>query len=135
MELSNHIQGKGAHLRQASIQDCGRIAEIYNHYLGKSTMDLEPKDSAYYQKILANQDTMEEIWIIEDKSILGWGIIKKYSDRIGYRYTGETSVYLDPNELGKGYGGRLKKHLMERCEILGYHHLLARIFAEKHGKY
>ena len=119
-----------AHIRIAQKEDCASIAKIYNHYLGKSTMDLEMKRGAYYDSILQNQDDMEEIWVIEEQGLIGWGIIKKYSDREGYKYTGETSVYLHPNHLNQGHGKTLKIHLMERCRVLGYHHLLARIFAE-----
>ena len=118
-------------IRLATSTDCSTIARIYNYYLGKSTMDLEKKTSSYYESILDQQDEMEELWVIEnDQEIVGWGIIKKYSDREGYRFTGETSVYIDPKFLRQSYGKRLKVHLMDRCKRLGYHHLLARIFAE-----
>ena len=112
----------------SSRKDCHTIASIYNHYLGKSTMDLEPKDGAYYTNIIDHQDEMEELWSLKkDDMLVAWGIIKKYSDRAGYRLTGETSVYVHPDHLHKGYGTSLKKHLMHRCKTLGYHHLLARI--------
>ena len=116
--------------REARSEDCPKIAEIYNTYLGKSTMDLEIKTGTYYEQILSSQGIMEELWVAEETEILGWGIIKKYSDREGYKYTGETSVYLDQNHLNKGIGKKMKKHLMDRCEKLGYHHLIARIFTE-----
>ena len=117
-------------IRKAQNKDCHRIAEIYNYYLGKSTMDLERKDGEYYKNILLNQDPIEELWVVDQKGIIGWGIIKKYSDRLGYRFTGETSVYIDQEFLGRSVGGQLKRHLMKRCEDLGYHHLIARIFSE-----
>ncbi len=112
----------------ATKSDCHDIAMIYNHYLGKSTMDLELKDGSYYSNILDNQDDMEELWSLkEDEMLIAWGIIKKYSDRAGYRLTGETSVYVHQGHLHKGHGTKLKRHLMQRCRDLGYHHLLARI--------
>lgn len=108
--------------------DCQDIALIYNHYLGKTTMDLEPKDGKYYSEIIEQQDHMEELWSLKEGDILiAWGIIKKYSDRAGYRLTGETSVYVHHAYLHQGYGTELKKHLIQRCKDLGYHHLLARI--------
>jgi len=109
-------------------EDCKHIANIYNQYLGKSTMDLIPKKGTYYQDILNKQGDMEELWSMKKSdALIAWGIIKKYSDRAGYRLTGETSVYCHPDHLSKGYGSTLKRHLMERCKTLGYHHLLARI--------
>ncbi len=117
-------------MRLARQEDCAMIAFIYNQYLGKSTMDLDQNSADYYQNILKNQDDMEELWVIEKGEIIGWGIIKKYSNRKGYRLTGETSIYLHPDHLAKGYGSTLKKHLLSRCRNLGYHHLVARIFSE-----
>ncbi len=112
----------------SSRNDCDDIARIYNHYLGKSTMDMEPKTGAYYSDIMDHQDDMEELWSLkQDEELIAWGIIKKYSDRFGYRLTGETSVYVHPDHLNKGNGTELKKYLMLRCKALGYHHLLARI--------
>lgn len=113
--------------------DCQDIAVIYNNYLGKATMDLEPKDGAYYSKILDHQDDMEELWSLKKgEKLIAWGIIKKYSDRAGYRLTGETSVYVHPDHLHEGHGTLLKKHLIKRCKALGYHHLLARINSDNH---
>ena len=114
----------------ATYEHCDQIASIYNQYLGKATMDLELKDGGYYKKLLDRQDEMEELWVDVDTRVDCWGIIKRYSDRLGYRYTGETSVYCHSDKLNQGYGSRMKKHLMNRCRDLGYHHLIARIFAD-----
>ncbi len=114
---------------KATKGDCKEISNIYNRYLGKATMDLEYKSHLYFEDILLTQDDMEELWVIKEDEIRCWGIIKKYSDRAGYRLTGETSVYCHPNFINRGYGTTLKIHLMERCRALGYHHLLARIFS------
>lgn len=116
-------------IRKATLRDCAAIATIYNPYLGIATMDLEEKSAAYYRDILQHQDDMEELWVAEDGPITCWGIIKRYSDRKGYQFTGETSVYCHQEHLFKGYGTMMKKHLMNRCRQLGYHHLIARIFS------
>ena len=61
--------------------------------------------------------------------VVGWGVVKKYSERPGYRWAGETSVYLRRDARGRGIGTRLKEALVERCRAIGYHYLLARIVA------
>ncbi len=112
----------------ATKDDCHRIAEIYNSYLGISTMDLEEKDGIYYKDFLDHKDQREELWVTrDDNNTVVWGIIKRYSDREGYRTTVETSVYCHPDYLRKGLGTQMKKHLMARCKALGYHHLIAKI--------
>ena len=51
----------------------------------------------------------ETILIAEgDNRILGWGMIKRYSDRLGYRVCCEISIYPSLSETGKGYGGLLQ---------------------------
>jgi len=118
-------------IRQAVTSDCQWIADIYNQYLGKSTMDTEPKLAKFSSTFLSAKNEREELWVIEaDKRVIGWGIIKFYSPKKGYQFAGETSVFLDVNFLDRGYGTQLKEHLIERCRDLEYHHLLARIFAD-----
>jgi phosphinothricin acetyltransferase len=118
-------------VHQVDSKDFDEIARIYNCYLGKGTMDLNEKSGAYFRKIVKKQANNEGFYIgkINDK-IIGWGIIKQYSDREGYAYTCETSVFLDPDERGKGFGKILKSHLIDECKRMGYKHLVAKIWAD-----
>ena len=34
------------------------------------------------------------------------------------------------SEIRRGYGSRLKRVVIERCRAYGYHHIIARIFAD-----
>ncbi|MEO1712769.1 MAG: GNAT family N-acetyltransferase, partial [Bacteroidota bacterium] len=94
-------------IRTAKEGDYDRIAEIYNVYIaeGGSTMEETPKTGqdigAWTQKF----HSREKLYVLlEENGVIGWGIIKRYSDREGYRFAAETAVYLNPNHLGKGYG-------------------------------
>ncbi len=118
-------------IRQAKNSDCQQIATIYNFYLGKSTFDTAPKSATFYEMFLHNKSEREELWVITVlQKTIGWGLIQSYSPKLGYRFAGETSVYLHPQHLKAGYGSRLKRHLIKRSKELDYHYLLARIFAE-----
>ena len=119
-----------ADIRHAADIDCDIIAEIYNHYVGKASMDITPKEGNYYQQWLKNRDPMEALFVAEtsEKGIIGWGIIKKYSEREGYRFAGETSIFLDPSARNQGFGRQMKEFLMEKCRELGYKHLVAKIW-------
>lgn len=121
----------------ATIRDCepsdyAAIAEIYTEYIlkGGSTMDTEPKNEAYIRNLVANFNDREKILVMEQAGyVIAWGIIKRYSDRLGYRVCCETSVYVRGSELRKGHGSSMKKRLIEECRALGYHHLVAKIFS------
>ncbi len=106
------------------------IAEIYGYYLGKSTMDLEIKSPEYFETLLMKQEWSEGLYVIEDNDeVVGWGILKKYSDRLGYAKAGETSVFIHPEKLANGYGKSMKTHLMSEAKNKGYRHLVAKIWA------
>lgn len=112
--------------------DYGAVAEIYNEYIrgGRSTMEETEKTAADIAGWVDHFHEREELWVLrKNGEICGWGIIKRYSDREGYRFTCETAVYLRSQDRSKGYGTYLKKHLIERCRALRYHHLVAKIFA------
>lgn len=119
-------------IRDATAADADAIAEIYNASIlaGGATMDLETKSAEYFRKKLESFSPRESILLLESgDQTLGWGIIKKYSDRTGYRFACETAVYLRRNLTGRGLGSRIKLALIERCRRYGYHHLVAKIWA------
>ncbi len=108
---------------------CEAIANIYNGYLGNGTMELSPKSAAYYEGWIMSAHDNEELWVLLlDQVLIGYGLIKRYSEREGYRLTGETSVYLHPDHIGQGHGSYIKRHILQRCRDLGYHHLVAKIW-------
>ena len=118
-------------LREATKEDCAAVASIYNQYLGIATMDTEEKHPAYFEHWLTHKSANEELWtLLKGDKVCAWGIIKRYSDRIGYARSVETSVYCHEGHRHKGLGPYVKRHLISRCRDMGYHHLLARIISD-----
>ena len=118
---------------EADPTDYQRIAEIYNEFiiLGNATMEETLKTAGDIAGWVEKFNAREKLYVIrENFIIIGWGIIKRYSDREGYRFACETAVYLTATKLGKGYGTRMKKHLIKVCKELSYKHLVAKIFAD-----
>ncbi|MFQ5630894.1 MAG: GNAT family N-acetyltransferase [bacterium] len=88
-------------IRDCTIDDAAMIAEIYNESIlaGNATMDDEPKSVAKIRKWIEDFNDRETILILENsEEIIGWGIIKRYSDRRGYRYACETAVYISAKD-------------------------------------
>lgn len=124
------------YIRDCKPEDAAVIAEIYNESIrvGDATMDDEEKSAAYFEKVIANFSKREIILVLVDEAeVVGWGIIKKYSDRSGYRFCCETAVYLRRGIRRKGHGTRIKNALIDRCKAMGYHHMVAKIFADNTG--
>lgn len=122
--------------REATVADAAAIAEIYNESIrsGDATMDDETKSEAQVREQIEGFGKREQFVLLERAGhVVGWGVIKHYSDRRGYRFCCETAVYLRRDELRRGYGSLIKKELIARCRKLGYHHLVAKIFADNLG--
>ena len=118
--------------RIATIEDAAVVREIYNEHIigGRSTMDRQTKSLDEIQGWFENFNDRELVVVLEEGDyIAGWGIIKRYSERIGYALACETAVYLRTGELRKGYGTLIKIWLIEKCKELDYHHLVAKIFS------
>lgn len=113
--------------------DYESVADIYNEYilLGNATMEESVYDFAMVKTWVDGFSAGEKMLVLknEKSNVIGWGVIRKYSERGGYRFTCETSVYLTSREIGKGYGTLLKKRLIEICKEMGYHHIVAKIWA------
>ena len=117
-------------ISKAVTEDYAIIACIYNEYIqgGGATMDEVLKTEKDIAQWVDNFNDRERLFVLKKMNqVIGWGIIKKYSDRTGYRTTCETAVYLTAAELGKGYGTFLKKYIMQVCKDLNYRHLVAKI--------
>jgi len=122
---------ENAIIRKATLNDCQVIASINNEHIAKggSSMETELKTASDIEKIINNFNERELIQCLEvDNEVVGWGIIKRYSDRPGYSKACETAIYLRSNRKRMGFGTQMKLSLIEKCKELGYHHLVAKIF-------
>ena len=96
-----------------------------------STMVEEAASRHDITNMLRDQDPTEETWVIDlDQKVVGWGQLRRYSQRHGYRFAAETSLFLSRNHFGKGLGTALQSLLIDRCRELGFHHLVVKIFSD-----
>ncbi|NET37637.1 MAG: N-acetyltransferase [Cyanothece sp. SIO1E1] len=123
-------------VRTHTIDDCQAIADIYNESIfeGQSTMDCHPFGAKDIQTLMEKFHPRETALVVErNHQVIGWGMIRRYSDRPGYRVCCETSTYLALSETGKGYGTRLQKALLQQVVDFGYHHVVTKICASNQG--
>jgi len=123
-------------IRPAQAKDFAAIASIYNEAIahGGITMDGQPQTAADVG-LMVGKMTLRECLLVGDVDgrVVGWGIVKRYSDRLGYQVCCETSIYLTFSETGKGYGGALQTALMQKVFDFDYHHIVAKILAANVG--
>lgn len=120
-------------IRDATPADAAALAALYNAALeaGAVMLDGRPRSEAAFRRLLNVFGEREACVLLEHGgSVAGWGVLRRYSDRAGYRFCGETFVYVAPALRRRGYGVQIQHVLVERCKAFRYHHLLARIWAE-----
>ena len=123
-------------IKEVTASNFKAVADIYNEFIlsGAATMDETLKTVDNIAGWVRDFHDREKLYVLQENgTTVGWGIIKRYSDREGYRFACETAIYLTSDKLGKGYGTMMKKHLIEICKKLNYKHLIAKIFAKNKG--
>ncbi|MDA1333105.1 MAG: GNAT family N-acetyltransferase, partial [Bacteroidetes bacterium] len=114
-------------VRKARQEDTDAIAAIYTESIlaRDSTMVTDPVSGAEMLERLSGLDPRETLLVAQEgESVIGWGIVKLYSERPGYRLACETSVFLKRDHLGQGIGSLVQKELMASARNGGFHHVL-----------
>lgn len=123
-------------LRPATPADAAPIAAIYNQTVaaGDASMDEVPRSADAFRERLAGLAAREGFWILEvSGEVRGWSALKLYSDRAGYRFTAESTVYLHREHRRRGYGRLLGEALLQSARDRDFHHLVAKIMADNAG--
>lgn len=120
-------------IRAATIADAEAMATIFNAYLGKATMVLDPRSAADYATIISGEKTAVYVGLDVNGQVAGFAYVKSYSDRRGYALAGEVTIFLAENGTGAGLGGKLYDQLIPFTDTLGYRHLTAKIWANNTG--
>ena len=99
-------------IRRVEQDDLPALLAIYNHYVEHTpvTFDIEPRTLAQRQAWLdtfAPAGRHQCFVAARDGQAIGWVCSGKFRVRAAYDTSVETSVYLAPEEVGKGLGKRL----------------------------
>ena len=104
------------------------IARIYNHFIAETLTTFEeqpvtPDDMA--ARVRAAQEA-GYCWLVavEGDAVLGYAYANILKPRSAYRYTAETSVYIDPAHQGRGLGRALYDKLIARLHAANVRHLV-----------
>ncbi len=118
-------------LRDATPTDAAVVAAIYNAAApeGDPVLGEQPKREADVRRLIDGLGEREALVLLErDDDVLGWGLVKRYSPRPGYRFCCEILVFVRPDQQRRGYGRHLQQALAERGKAFRYHHLLGRVW-------
>ena len=111
------------HIRPAAARDLERITEIYTYYVlhGLASFETEPPST---QEMNVRWQAITErglpYIVAEDGGrILGYAYAGPYRTRRAYRFSVENSVYIAPEETGRGLGRTLLEQVIALCTEAG----------------
>lgn len=112
-------------IRLATPRDADAIAAIYNHYVLSTAVTFEeqalsPEQMA--ERVQAVGDAQLPWLVVErDGRIAGYAYASRWKARSAYRFTAESSVYVDSACVGQGLGQQLYVDLLKRLKQGGLH--------------
>ena len=116
-------------IRPAVEGDFDAIAAIYAvdvlHHT--ATFELEaPSASELFRRATEGVDRGLE-WFVadEDGSVIGYAYAAPFRLRPAYRFSVETSIYVDRTQHGRGVGRRLMEAVIRQCARMGVRQLMA----------
>ena len=114
-----------ATIRPVSAGDADSIARIYNHFILNTIVTFE-EQAVSAQEIagrIAEVASASLPWLVaeRDGQIIGYAYASKWKGRCAYRYSVESTVYLDPDCLGQGLGSALYERLFAALRERGMH--------------
>ncbi|HEY1628001.1 MAG TPA: GNAT family N-acetyltransferase [Streptosporangiaceae bacterium] len=106
-------------VRQVQAADLDQVARIYSHYVRTSvaTFETEPPGVAdWEQKVDGILGRDLPFLVAEaDGMISGYCYATPWRARAAYRHTAEDSVYIAPDQTGRGIGSVLLGALLDAC--------------------
>lgn len=115
-------------IRDVVLRDSAQICEIYNYYVLNTNISFEEEQIAVEEMARRiNAITQRYPWIVLecDDVVLGYAYASRWKERSAYRFTAETTVYVDRNHLGEGAGTVLMEALLSRLDAVDLHALMA----------
>lgn len=112
-------------LRNASPADGAALAAIYNHYIATTTISFEetPVGADDMAARIADVQAAGLPWLVavDGDQVLGYAYASKWRVRHAYRFSVESSVYLDQHQARRGIGAALYRELLARLQDAGCH--------------
>ena len=115
-------------IRPVSLNDAERICEIYNHYVLNTTITFET--AAVSQAEMTErirEKTARFDWIVgeDEGKVIGYSYYGTFRTRAAYAQTVESTIILDKDYTGRGYGSDLYRQLIESASRKGFHEMIA----------
>jgi L-amino acid N-acyltransferase YncA len=131
VQHSNDNSNDSIMIRPATMADAAAVVAIYNHFVLETivTFEEQPIDSAEMSRRIESVQQASLPWLVAEQhgTVLGYAYAGKWKERIGYRFSVESSVYCAPSATGRGLGTRLYGALLPLLRERGVHAVIGGI--------
>ena len=114
-------------IRPGKEDDVPRITEIYNHYVANTPISFDVEPTSAKQRLTSwfgkyqLSGPYRLLVAIQYNKVIGYASSSQFRSKAAYCTSVESSIYIDPNELGNGFGTQLYHALFEQLETEGVH--------------
>jgi L-amino acid N-acyltransferase YncA len=116
-------------IRESRDDDIAAIAAIYGHHVLHGIASFEEVPPSVEEMARRRDELVTRgfpyLVAERDGKVVGYCYAGPYRARIGYRFSVEDSIYLDPGEVGHGIGRALLTRVIERATEIGYRQMVA----------
>lgn len=117
-------------IRPAQISDAAAICSIYNPYVLQTCVTFEEDIVSETEMADRIADVTESLpWLVmeEQDRVVGYAYASRWKSRCAYRFSVESTIYLDRDMTGRGRGRTLYEALLAEIRQSGRHSVLAGI--------
>jgi phosphinothricin acetyltransferase len=112
-------------VRPVTIDDVEAIIRIYNHYILNTIITFEEQaiSATEMARRISGVAAAQLPWLVAEQhgNILGYAYAGRWNSRYGYRFSVESTVYLDPAAVGQGLGRKLYGSLLSILRDMKLH--------------
>ncbi|MGO8919621.1 MAG: N-acetyltransferase family protein [Stellaceae bacterium] len=117
--------------RDANRSDIAAIAAIYGFHVahGAGTFEEVAPSAEEMRRRFDNVKARGLPWRVAEAegAIVGYCYASPYHDRSAYRFTVQSSIYVDKRWHGRGVGIALLQDVIQACQVQGYRQIMAAI--------
>ncbi|MEO6968152.1 MAG: arsinothricin resistance N-acetyltransferase ArsN1 family B [Rhodanobacteraceae bacterium] len=117
-------------IRPATRDDAARICAIYNPYIDATTITFEEMHVPISDMSVRIENIIQTLpWLVveQDGVVVGYANAMPWRTRAAYRYSAETTIYMDSAATGKGFGTWLYRALLAELIHRGLHRVIGGI--------
>lgn len=117
-------------IRKVELKDAKAIVDIYNYYILNTNITFEVetlKEEDMKERIQKIMKKYPYIVYEDEGQVLGYAYLSEFKSRAAYRFSVESSIYLDIKSKGKGIGKKLYEEILELAEGYDIHTIIAGI--------